>query len=126
MLRLRLIFLLGLLALALTYHVARRGTWQANPYGEPSPDNEVILYALRDDGHSALKRSQLSKQQVDFREVYPLENKQLYGELGQRLLDEGFDFEGKALLYHLPIVEVNGELVTSPEIERVWEELRYR
>jgi hypothetical protein len=85
----------------------------------------VVLYGLENDGFTQLRRVQLEKQGLGFTEVLPLEDDARYERLERRLLDSGHDFQGLPLVYQLPVVEVNGKLLSRPSIELIWEHLRY-
>lgn len=107
------------------YYFSTTGTIELNPYGEPSDGNKVILYSINPDGHSQLKRTQLRKQNIRFDEFEPMVDDSIRGRLEARLVDEGFDFDGLPLVFHLPIVEVNGKFLAQPSINEIWEQLEY-
>jgi hypothetical protein len=114
-----------LLLVGAAYLYTSKGTVHPNPHGVPSEDNVVVLYGLENDGFTQLRRVQLEKQGLGFTEVLPLEDDARYERLERRLLDSGHDFQGLPLVYQLPVVEVNGKLLSRPSIELIWEHLRY-
>ena len=107
------------------YYFSTTGTVELNPYGDPSANNKVVLYSINPDGHSQLKRVQLKKQDIKFREVEPMEDDRAKARLEAALVEQKFNFDGLPLVFHLPIVEVNGRFLAKPSINEIWEVLRY-
>lgn len=107
------------------YYFSTTGTVELNPYGAPSDNNRVVLYAINHDGHSQLKRVQLQKQDIKFTEVEPMEDPAVRARLEAALIEQKFNFDGLPLVFHLPIVAVNGSYLAKPSINEIWEALRY-
>ena len=107
------------------YYFSTTGTVELNPYGAPSESNRVVLYAVDHDGHSQLKRVQLQKQDISFTELEPMADPGIRARLEAALIEQKFKFDGLPLVFHLPIVEVNGKLLAKPSINEIWEALSY-
>lgn len=107
------------------FHLMTGGIFQQNPYGTPSADNEIKVYVLKNCGLSTIRRVELERLGVPLEVIYPEQRWEVLKELEARLIDMEFDFKGRPVIDHLPIAEVNGKLVTEPDTDKVWQELRY-
>lgn len=107
------------------FHLVTGGIFQHNPYGNPSVDNELKVYVLKNCGLSTIRRVELERTGIPVEVVYPEQRWEVLKELEARLIDLEYDFDGRPVIDHLPIAEVNGELITTPDTEKVWKKLRY-
>ena len=96
-----------------------------NPYGTPNLDNEITLYALENDGYSSLKEMQLSKQDLEFTEIFPNTSDGSLAALRAEMESRGYDFQGKMMVELLPVLKVNGTFLVDADIKDVWSELNY-
>ncbi|CAN5294104.1 hypothetical protein BH23VER1_BH23VER1_12520 [soil metagenome] len=111
--------------LVAAYYVMTAGALSGNPYGTPSEFNEVVLYSIEYDGQSALYRKQLGHEVPGFSEVAAVGDPAVLAGLEKRLVAMGYEMEGVPMIYHLPVVEINGELMPRVGIHEIRKALRY-
>ncbi len=107
------------------FHFCTTGAVVENPYGIPNSDNEITLYALENDGFSSLKEIQLTKQDLEFTQVFPNRGDGSLAALRAEMESYGYDFDGKLAIELLPVVKVNGTFLVDASIKDVWAELNY-
>ncbi len=119
--------ILPLLIAGLTtaYYIMTAGALTGNPYGKPSANSEVVLYSIEHDGQSSLYRKQLGYEFPEFEEVPSMTDEEVLQSLEERLVAEGYDMDGSPMVYHLPIVEINGKLMPGCGIDEIRKSLRY-
>ncbi|MDG2125711.1 MAG: hypothetical protein P8J87_18570 [Verrucomicrobiales bacterium] len=67
----------------------------------------------------------MQKQDISFTELEPMADPGIRARLEAALIEQKFKFDGLPLVFHLPIVEVNGKLLAKPSINEIWEALSY-
>ena len=76
-------------------------------------------------GFRRLKEMQLSKQGLEFNEIFPSQKDGSLAALRAEMESYGYDFDGRMAVELLPVVKVNGTFLVDASINDIWSELNY-